>query len=329
MQTMLLVRSETAGAVYINGRLTGDVDAAHPAALPVSPFGAVIIEYRPFMAGYLPVTLRIPLSQGKPMMGDADDPRLFAALWPDGLIELEIIPEPLPSASPPRFIGQAGDIRLFHAGSSVLCESPAASHTYPLPGGASPPTFTPLPSGLLLSGTLPDSARYALVLTPDGASCPLTLTGENLSLPEGGMLRIVRPLGDSVGHALTETWAPSPQGWRCTAAEPMWASGAPHWPDTPEATAIAAVEAAQLGLNSEAASYFSPACPCGAILSAVASLDGCTPLRTPLLSGETAVGLMKMEGRLLRITPIIYHASPGGPHGWQIDSMYLPDSFSS
>lgn len=324
MQTVLLIRSETAGAVYVNGRLAGDVDSQHPASLPVSPFGAIILEYRPFTSGYLPLALRIPLSQGKPMMKEADDPRIYAALWPDGLIELELIPEKSPSALPPRFLGQAGDVRVFASGSSVLCETPSGSFSHPLPHSASAPAFTPLQAGLLLSGTLPDSSQYALVLSHDGASCPLTLTGQSLSLLESGALRIIRPLGDSVGHARLETWTCTPpQNWQCIAAEPMWTTGAPNWPSTPEAIAVAAIEAAQLGYRAEAAAYFSLSCPCGDILDAVSAYDGCTPLRSPLLSGEPAVGLMKMEGGLLQITPAVYRASPGGPHGWQIDSMQL------
>lgn len=328
MQTVLLIRSASAGAVYANGRLVGDIDPDRSVSLPVSPFGPVIVEFRPFQPGLLPLTLRIPFSQGVPLVGESDQ-RYCAALWPDGLVEIELLPEPSALSVPPRLIAQSGETRLFMTGFSILAESPAGSFLHPLPDGASTPTVTPLPTGLLLSGSLPDASQYALILSPDGAACPLALTGQSLSLLEGGALRIIRSMDDTVGHAALETWASTPQGWQRVSSEPMWASGSPSWPSTPESTAIAAVEAAQLGHSSEAAAYFSPAFPCADLLRTVAACDGCTPLRAPLLSGESAIGLMKMEQGLLRIHPLVYRASPGGSHGWQIDFMRLPAALSS
>lgn len=328
MQTVLSIRSETAGAVYVNGRLAGEVDPDHSVTLPVSPFGALILEHRPFSTGFLPLTLRIPISQGAPLVASLPDARLFAALWPDGLIELELRPERPPDTHPTRFLGYAGETRVSVSSSFVFCESSSGFFSYPLPDGASPPSMTALPSGALLCGALADSAQYALVLAPDGASCPLSLTGQSVSLLESGAVRVVRLLEDVVGRALLETWVCDRSNWRCAASEPVWGSGAPTWPTTPESTAIAALEAAQLGYSTEAAAYFSPLCPCDDLLKVAATYDGCTPLRVPLLSGEPAVGLTRLEGGLLRIIPAIYRASPGGPHGWQLDSMRIADETS-
>lgn len=328
MQTVLSIRSETAGVVYVNGRLAGEVDPDRSVTLPVSPFGALILEHRPFSAGFLPLTLRIPISQGAPLVASPPDARLFAALWPDGLIELELRPERPPDAHPPRFLGYAGETRVSVSSSFVFCESPAGFFSYPLPDGAAPPSLTVLPSGAMLCGALPNSAQYALVLAPDGSSCPLALTGQSVAPLDGGAIRVVRSLEDAIGRAMLETWVCDRQDWRRAASEPVWASGAPVWPSTPESTAIAALEAAQLGYRAEAAAYFSPLYPCDDLLKAAAACDGCVPLRAPLLSGEPAVGLTRLDGGLLRIIPAIYRASPGGPHGWQLDSMRIADETS-
>ena len=328
MQTVLVIQSSVAGAVYLGGRLAGEVDDRHPLTLPVSPFGALILELRPFTAGYLPLALRIPLSHGVPLIS-APDSRFCAALWPGDVVELELIPEPLPLSAPPRFLCQIGDVRfscLQARTPSLRCESSAAVFTHSLPDGALPPSVSPLPAGFLLTGGLPEGDQYALVLSPDASSVLLSVSGRNLSLLDGGAaLRILRPSGDTVGHAALETWAASPAGWQLTASEPMWLTGGPAWPQTPEAAAIAAVEAAQLGLANEAAAYFSPLCPCADVLARAAAFDGCVPLRYPLPDGESAIGLMRLRDHLLRIVPARYSAAPGGTHGpWQLTKLEIP-----
>ena len=76
------------------------------------------------------------------------------------------------------------------------------------------------------------------------------------------------------------------------------------------------------GLMQEAASYFAPASSCTAALEAAARFDGCTPLRRPPLSGESAVGLIRLEMGRLIISPVRYGASRGGARGlWQLDML--------
>lgn len=318
IQTILVVQSAAAGAIYINGRMAGEVDAERPLTLPVSPFGALILELRPFPAGYLPLALRIPLSHGAPLIHQAD-PRFFAALWPGGVLEIELIPERLPATSQPRFLSQLGDMRLFlseGASPSVRCEFSSAAYVHPLPELALPPAASAIPGGIFLVGDRTCDDQYALILSPDASTVLLSVTGKNISLLDGGAaLRLLHPLGDTVGHAALETWAVTPQGWQLAASEPMWERGAPVRPETPEAAAIAAVESAQLGLSSEAAAYFAPAVSCADILAQAASYDGCVPLRYPLPGGESAVGLMQLRGNVLHIVPARYAARPGGLNG--------------
>ena len=79
MQTVLVVTSAVAGAVYAQGRLAGEVDAERPLCFPIAPFGALILEMRPFGAGYLPLSVRMTMSGGLPMPPEAPDSRLCAA----------------------------------------------------------------------------------------------------------------------------------------------------------------------------------------------------------------------------------------------------------
>lgn len=296
--------------------MAGEADAEHPLTLPVSPFGALIIELRPFGAGVLPLSLRVPLSRGRPVLS-ARDPRMSAALWPDGVLEIELLPERLPS--PALLIAQTGGARLFWqdgAPPTLRCESESFVRGHPLPEGALPPVSEPLANALLLTGERTFGDQYALVLSPDASSLLFSVTGKRITPLSGGTaLRLLRSYGDSVGHAALETWSASPTGWQLTASEPMWEQGAPVRPRTPEATAAAAIEAAQLGLIQEAAAYFAPAVPHDETLRRAAEFDGCVPLRHALPSGETAVGLLRLRDHFLQIIPALYSAQPGGQYG--------------
>lgn len=311
-----MLQTATAGAVCLNGRMAGEVDAQHPLPLPVSPFGTLTIELRPYEPGVLPLSLRLPLTHGMPAP-DHPDPRMSIALWPGGILEIELLPEHLPA--PARFIAQTDSLRFFYQDGSpphLLCDGAKLSHKYPLPHSALPPSLTPLPGALLLTGECGDGDSYALLLAPDAASLLLSVTGRNITPLDGGAaLRLIRPAGDSVGHASLETWACAPSGWRLAASEPVWAQGAPVRPTTPEATAIAAVEAAQLGRMQEAAAYFAPETPHADPLERAAGFDGCVPLRYPLPGGLPAVGLMRLKDHFLQIVPAVYAHRPGGLNG--------------
>lgn len=328
MQTVIIIVARVSGAVYLNGRLAGEADAEHPLTLPVASFGPLFLELRPFSPGFLPLTLRLTLSAGQPLLSQPDS-RLFAAVWPGHILELELSPEPVDSRALP--LGEYGGAHFsFLPGSSphIRCETASGYVLHPLPDGASLPVYTPLPGALLLSGDLPESRQYALVLSPDGVHTHLLLTGRALSFPDGGnALRMLCPAGDTVGHAFLDTWICSGSEWQRVSSEPMWESGAPRWPDTPEKTALAAVEAAQLGLAQEAASFFASGVACAEILARAARFDGCTPLRHALPDGRPAVGLTKLDQSVLHISPARYTASPGGVHGlWQLTGLFIDES---
>ena len=327
MQSVLVILSSAPGAVFLGGRLAGEVDGERPLTLPVAPTGALLLELRPFSQGLLPLTTRVPFSRGVPLASALrGDARLHAALWPGGVVELELTPQPLPTSEAPAPLARLNgvDISLLGAG-RILCQSEAGQFIHSLPDGALPPRADALPGGALLRGETAGGDMYALVLSPDGGANLLTLAGREITLLEdGAAIQALILQRDTVGHARLDTWTDGPEGWRLTGSEPLWAQGAPAWPQTPQATALAAIEAAQLGLTAEAASYFSPAFPCQEVLSLAAQFDGCVPLRYPLPDGGDAVGLMRLEDGLLRVVPASYRAERGGAHGlWQLEALEI------
>ncbi|MEF9895988.1 MAG: hypothetical protein RR843_09465, partial [Clostridia bacterium] len=123
--------------------------------------------------------------------------------------------------------------------------------------------------GCVLPASVPDAPGLAAVLWPGGVT-EIELTPEPIGgrvlpdspaqLPgaqrtEDGAVRTFELLNDTVGHAQLSIWREQDGAWACVHREILWAQGAPAWPDTPDKTAMAALEAALLGLNDEAAGY--------------------------------------------------------------------------
>lgn len=325
MQSVLMIRAHAGGVVYLNGRMAGEVNREHPLTLPVSPNGTILLELRPFQVGYLPLTARFSLARGEPRLPHPD-PRIYAACWPDALIELELRPERIPAPAQILFRENGTGFSYIDACPPVLrCDTDSASFFHTLPDGALPPVPRPFSSARLLTGLLQSSDQYALLLSDDASRLLCTLVGRNISvLPDNSSVRFLRPLGDTAGHAFLETWSDTADGWACTWSEPMWADGMPIRPQTPADTALAAIEAAQLHLMGEAASYCSPRFSSSDVLSQLAEYDGCTRLRVPLQDGSDAVGVTKLENGILRVVPVRYTASRGA--AWQLESLEVDKS---
>lgn len=96
MQPICVFRSDTAGLVYLNGRFAGEIGGNVRLSAPVSPQGALIIEFRPTIPGVLPMATRIAFSSGKPVAESlAKETRLKAVYWPCGALDMDLFPETL------------------------------------------------------------------------------------------------------------------------------------------------------------------------------------------------------------------------------------------
>ena len=141
-----------------------------------------------------------------------------------------------------------------------------------------------------------------------------------------GTTRLVEPLGDTVGHARLCGWRPTEIGWEEMTPEIVWAEDAPHWPQTPEDTALALAEAALLNLAEEARGYLTPSAAARGVLSALSGFDGCLPMKYPLPDGRACVGMLELLGaQMARVTPRYYRAvAMGGGQGpWRIDDIFV------
>lgn len=330
MQPTLLVTSGVSGLLYVNGRLAGEIDQAHSACLPVAAFGPIYLELRPMEAGHLPLACRLTLSGGKPIASSLDAQQgLFVGMWPGGVLEVELSAERLPEecASPAYLMD--GDLRaaVYTGARPRLTVSAGGAHyAYALAPGARPPELIVRPECYLFRGELEGGGEYALALSQDLSRVLISLTGQRIGVDDQGALSALVAADDIVGHANLETWGYEAQGYQLLAREAIWAAGAPKWPATPEDTALAAVQAAQLDLLAEASGYFAPHVPCEAALAAVRAWDGCLPMRYALPDGRPAIALYRMIGeRLVEFAPLYFRAGAGGgTQGiWRLEALSL------
>ena len=321
VQPILIFSSDVPGALYLNGRYAGELMGEAEAALPVAPRGPLLVEHRPLAAGYIPMARRMTMAGGRPIaLSDPDG--VEVAAWPGGALEVLLTPE---SVAADRRGGDGEDgLAGWMEGNRHVASKGSARRGYLLPDGARPPEVTRLPGALCLTGAC-DSGAYLMALGDDVTRPLVSASGREASVAPGGEARALEDMDDVVGHARLTRWALADGQFMPVSVEHFWTHGAPAWPDTPEKTALAALEAARLGLMDEARAFLAPGAA-SAALDGAASSSGVLPLKYPLADGRPAVGLMEEENDwLVAIKPVYYHASPlGGPQGvWRLDRLTL------
>jgi hypothetical protein len=207
--------------------------------------------------------------------------------------------------------------------------SGGAVFAHAVPEGAQLPDVHARPGGISLSGALAGGGRYAMALSEGGERLLLSESGREASW-QGGALRVVQDLHDTVGHARLRLWAPTEGDYAVTEEELLWSEGAPNWPSSPVETTLAAIEAMQLGLIDEAAGYLSPEADVRTrqTLRDLAEWDGCVPLKRALADGRSAVGATRaVSQNLTAVTPVYFSCSPGGgAQGyWRVDWLKIAD----
>lgn len=93
MHPIAMISSPVEGLLTVNGRLAGSISADAPLALPVSPFGALYLQFHPFQDEFRPMARRVVFSAGKIVETSLEGQSgLYAVEWPGGAVELELIP---------------------------------------------------------------------------------------------------------------------------------------------------------------------------------------------------------------------------------------------
>ena len=317
MQPTVICTAPVPGVVTLNGRFAGEMSPQRPLVAPVSPYGALYLEYRPLSGPAAPMTRRLVFSGGALLpesVADADG--LACVAWPDGAVEIEFAPL---AWLIERFDFDGRPCALRRGMCAVVEIGDLA---IPLPASASlprPARFGGLPA---LAGET-DGGQYLAVLSADYSAPAGTLVADRIDPVAPDMLNAVVSLGDSVSHGRLEQWIADGGALRCVSSEPVWSAGAPRWPNTAEGAMIAAVEAALAGLPAEAQGYLTPAFAAARPLDAVAdACDLCVPLRYGLPDTRSRVGLLRVENdHLAVVRPLAFRAvETGGAQGpWRVE----------
>ncbi len=321
MQPTIICTARAPGMIYINGRFAGEASTERPLMAPVSPSGAVYLEYRPLTGPGRALARRLVLSGGAPLADSVEGASgLNCVAWPGGALEVEFIAVEC-DAEPVIIDGVPGALRRGEETTLSL-----NGLTIPVPEGALPPRLIRQGGAALLLGDTLGGGQYLAALSPELTALLGTLSAEAIE-PADGLISAVVDLKDSVGHGRLEQWLAEPHGLRRVSSEPVWNAGAPRWPETAEGAMIAAVEATLAGLGGECAGYLSPALASNAPLEAVAEVcDLCVPMKYGLPDARPCVGLLKAENdRLATVRPLYYRAEPvSSPQGaWQITALSL------
>ena len=322
MQPTIICTAPVPGMIFLNGRFAGEAAGERPLFAPVAPSGALYLEYRPLSGGGGGMARRMVFAGGAPLAESLEEAEGLACIsWPGGALEVEFT---APKASVERFLldGLPCSLRRGEAATLTL-----NGVDVDLPRGAALPELLRLPGAAALMGAIEGGGQYLAALTPDLSAQTGLLIADGIEPSDGGLFNAVVSLGDTVGHGRLEQWLTDGSGLTLVSSENTWAQGAPHWPDTAEATMIAAVEAALAGLPAEAEGYLSPALAAGKPLSAIGeACQLCVPMRYGPPDARPCVGLLKaVNAHLATVRPLYYRAAPsGGRQGpWQIEGLWM------
>jgi len=307
MQPTLVVTAAHPGIISINGHFAGELSAGQPLIRPINAWGPVYLDYRPLDNSCLPLARKLVFSGGAPMAESCEAcADASIVLWPNSVTELELTPR-RSEASQLSFSRGGYNFTLSGGAEPVLfCEGRQLAT---LPEGAQLPDARNLLGGTVLFGPC-NSGMYLLSTDREFRSATGLLLAQQIEIEPNDAIRATLHAGDSVGHGMQESWQLTPTGLQLTSSEGIWTGGAPHWPQTPEATALAAVEAALSGLHDEAEAYLSPQLRGSHPLEAMpGACDLCVPMKYLPSGARPCVGLLRLlGGNLARVEPLYFRA---------------------
>ncbi len=308
MHPMILVSSDAEGVVYANGMYLGEIRKDAPLFRPVSPFGAVSLEYHPFVPMALPSNIRIVFSNGKPMHNSVHpDSGLILTAWPFGVTEINFTANIIHTSAPViKTLTCAGRTFKFvrtPAACYIECEFQGRVSAHLLPKDALEPVFAEGEGVLYVSGRTEGSLRYALVLTQSGEHALLTQSGKEISFLPGGSVRVVRTIGDLAGHEASEIHQFKDARFESEGVHILKNPDADFHAVTPSECAVCLAEAILYGFENE-----SDLCLAGAVdadtKALIQSASSIRPLRFTPPDGRSAVAA------ITQISPVFYEAVP-------------------
>lgn len=319
MQPTLVICASQPGLLYLNGLFSGEISPDEPLIRPVSPRGAVYMDFRPLQNGYLPVTRKIVFSGSKPMAESVENAEdIGLVLWPGGICEIEITPPVFGTAKARSFsfgghtFSISGDVPKLYRGEYLLGT---------LPEGAGIPKVIQMDEGYAFYGDA-GTSKYLLTADPALKNGTGFLSADEIGIDDDETIAATLLQNDVAGHATVEKWRLTAEGLELISSEPGWKDGRAKKPETAEQTAIAAVQAALMGKTEEALDYLTEELreenPLDQFFG---KYDLCTEMKYAHPDNRPCIALLRLAGERMAVAEALYYSCKESEDGFLIDAV--------
>ena len=317
---MLAITAPVPGMLCVNGRFAGEIAPEHPFITPVNPSGAVYCTLFPLVPGRLAVTRRLDFSEGDFLPESVGEDGLSAVIWPGGVIEAELEPMRVPAGVCSGYADARGDY-ILQRGCGAFLRFPSG-RILPLPETAGEPQLLTEGETVCVLGDRADGGMFLAAADAEGRTLGM-LNADRIEHEDGGAFFASVFSGDTVGHARLEHWTLRADGLVMASWQPAWADGAPHWPGSPQETALAAMEALTADLESEAEGYLAPGMPIAGLREIAGRCDAFSLMKYPPADGSACIAMISVLGKnCARAVPLYFRARPerGVQSKWRIEA---------
>lgn len=294
MLPMLLIESKQPGLLYVNGQFCGKLDGQQ--TFIAHQDDRVYLELRPFDTRCAGVVSEIVLSGG---MVKPPESGVFVVEWPEGIKQIELHPAKTAQSAPMELLSQLKAKELSLMVMRVGDRTAIAREgqvLFDVPQDAQEVQLRDFGDGMMVI-SLRDGDMSCLYLT-DGTRLIGSLRAKKIAWESQRRISALESLNDTVGHGTLTLYSITEAGLTPLERQSVWADGAPHWPQTPQDTLLAYLEAVHMGAQDEAAQY--------AAHSGVrppSAFDGVVPLRYSLKNPPQGlpvqVGMLRVQGPTL------------------------------
>lgn len=319
MQSTLVICASQPGILYLNGLFSGEISPDEPLIRPVSPRGAVYLDYRPLKSGWAGVARKIVFSGGKPMpesVENAEDIGLI--LWPGNISEIEITPPSTLEAGARSFsfgrhtFSIRGEIPKLYCGDALLGT---------LPENAAVPRVIKTHSGYAFLGEA-GGGMYLVTADAQLENGTGFLSADEIEIDPDGIITATLKEDDFAGHATVEKWRLTPDGPDLISSEAGFLNGKAKTAQSSEETALSAVQAALLGKADEAQSYLTQELKEEEPLSRLfGKYDLCTEMKYAHPDNRPCIALLRLEGENMAVAEPLYYSCRKTEGGFLVDTI--------
>lgn len=325
----LMVESSVHGLMQFNMIPAGEIGPDKRVAIPLGADGVSVLHMMPLEAGFLPLTCRLRMKEGRPCPPDEAAGRMLIRSWPGGFVEAALTPEriprpsrlPLSPVSASRIAFASGGRRLWAEWAlfgdwwlAIEDEDGAPLLTHAVPEATEPgPVTMKVMEGrqyVTARAAVGDGLEYVAVAGQSGGRWQVLFSDTGHEIEDAGeVVAISRDLADTAGHRRRRVWRPG------AAPDDRITVHGQENGRAPEEIARAFLEALALGLDGEAAAMLSPSLQEGLSIEEIRGFVGeigeILPCRYGPPAGPGWAVARPAKAGICEVTPYAFTVSEG------------------